>query len=226
MWPHVVGSVQTDLTGVIRLPACPPRRLQPDSTHRARNFQEAIITLTQRGLSLSAAIGLGIALLAGCASTAPKPKFSEEIARVVRLSSPDTVQVNVDAPTGVEILPEDLERLARKVKSKIDSRKVANASGIAGVAYEVDLHLSRYQKGNAFARAMLAGLGQIHVEGKIAVFHMPEHRPAGEFELKKTFAWGGAYGAGTSIEDIENTFADGVAAAVTGQQHEPPEQKP
>jgi hypothetical protein len=46
-----------------------------------------------------------------------------------------------------------------------------------------------------------------------------------EFELKKTFAWGGAYGAGTSIEDIENSFADGVAASVTGQQHEPPKQK-
>jgi hypothetical protein len=135
------------------------------------------------------------------------------------------VQVNVDAPTGVEILPQEQERLAHKIKSKIVSRKAANTRAVAGVTYEVDLHLSRYEKGNAFARAMLPGLGQIHIEGKIAIFRMPEHRPAGEFGLKKTFAWGGAYGAGTSIEDIENTFADGVAAAVTGQRHELPQQK-
>lgn len=184
-----------------------------------------MIALTPRGLAISAAIGLCIALTAGCASTAPKPKFSDGIVSAVQLSSPDTVQVNVDAPTSVEVLPEEQERLAHKIKSKIDSRKAANARAVAGVAYEVDLHLSRYERGNAFARAMLPGLGQIQIEGKIAVFQMPEHRPAGEFELKKTFAWGGAYGAGTSIEDIENTFADGVAAAVTGQQHEPPKRK-
>jgi hypothetical protein len=44
-------------------------------------------------------------------------------------------------------------------------------------------------------------------------------------DLKKTFAWGGAYGAATSIEDIESTFADGVAAAVTGQKEDAKKQK-
>ena len=43
-----------------------------------------------------------------------------------------------------------------------------------------------------------------------------------EFALSKTFAWGGIYGASTTIETIEDTFADGVAATVTGQQQ--PEQ--
>jgi hypothetical protein len=31
--------------------------------------------------------------------------------------------------------------------------------------------------------------------------------------------------AATSIEDIEDTFADGVAAAVTGQKEAPPKRK-
>jgi hypothetical protein len=43
-----------------------------------------------------------------------------------------------------------------------------------------------------------------------------------EFDMQKTFAWGGVYGASTSIEEIEDTFADGVAATVTGQEHTPP----
>jgi hypothetical protein len=65
---------------------------------------------------------------------------------------------------------------------------------------------------------MLAGLGQIHIDGDVGVFSLPDHQKVGDFHLKKTFAWGGIYGGATSIEDIENTFADGVAAAVTGQE--------
>jgi Domain of unknown function (DUF4410) len=100
-----------------------------------------------------------------------------------------------------------------------------NQSSSAVRSYLVVLHLSQYDKGNAFARAMLAGLGQIHIEGKVEVFQMSEQTLVGEFRLSKTFAWGGIYGVSTSIEDIENTFADGVAAAVTGQTEKPAKQK-
>jgi hypothetical protein len=48
---------------------------------------------------------------------------------------------------------------------------------------------------------------------------MPNHVLLEDFDLQKTFAWGGIYGASTSMEQIEDTFADGVAATVTGQQH-------
>jgi len=172
-----------------------------------------------------ACLALGVVLAAGCASTTPRPTFTGDMVSTVRISSPDTVLVKVDISEGVTMLPEEQDRLAHKIKAKIDSSKVTDERDSAGSTFEVALRVSRYDKGNAFARAMLAGLGQMHIEGKVAVFHMPEHRLAGEFELKKTFAWGGAYGAGTSIEEIENTFADGVATAVTGKRLEPPKQK-
>lgn len=163
--------------------------------------------------------------LAGCASTVPTADFAHQIVAGARVSAPDTVKVNVDAADTVKILPIEKERIAEKVAMKIDARKTANAAAGAARVYEVDLRLTRYDKGNAFARAMLAGLGQIHIEGVVSVFEMPGHTPVGEFTLKKTFAWGGVYGAATSIEDIEDTFADGVAAAVTGQKEAPPKQK-
>jgi hypothetical protein len=81
------------------------------------------------------------------------------------------------------------------------------------------------KKGNAFARAMLAGLGQIHIDGEVVIYQMPDHVMVGEFALRKTFAWGGIYGAATSMENIEDTFSDGVAAAVTGQKEQAPKQK-
>lgn len=56
---------------------------------------------------------------------------------------------------------------------------------------------------------MLAGLGQIHIDGDVTMYALPDHSKVGDFHLKKTFAWGGIYGSSTSMEDIETTFADG-----------------
>jgi len=164
-------------------------------------------------------------VLAGCAGTTPKPQFSHQIVAEARIASTDQTSVTVDAPEAVKILPLEKERIAQKIQAKIDSRKTANSSTTTSRVYAVELHLTRYDKGNAFARAMLAGLGQIHIDGKVDVYDMPDHTLVGEFDLKKTFAWGGIYGAATSMEDIETTFADGVAAAVTGQNQEQPKQK-
>ena len=166
-------------------------------------------------------VGLAAIALAGCASTAPKPQFSHEIVSDARVKAGDTTVVKVDAPEDVKILPMEKERMAEKIQQKIDARKSTNVAVGAANSYSVELYLTRYQKGNAFARAMLVGLGQIHIDGKVDVYQMPAHTLVGEFDLKKTFAWGGIYGGVTSMEDIETTFADGVAATVTGQEEKP-----
>jgi hypothetical protein len=176
-------------------------------------------------LPIAAAAAMIIATTAGCASSPPKPTFSHEMVAAAHVGVADVAQVNVDANESVKILSSEKARLAEKIQLKIDQRKLANAGNGAGKTYEVDLHLSRYDKGSAFARAMLAGLGQIHIDGKVDIYQMPDHTLVGEFDLNKTFAWGGIYGAATSIEDIEDTFADGVAATATGQEAAPPKQK-
>jgi hypothetical protein len=176
-------------------------------------------------MPVAAAIIILTAATAGCASTVPKAKFSHELAANSRVGISDVAQVTVDAPDSVKILSSEKARLAEKIQKKIDDRKLANTGYGTGKNYEVDLHLSKYDKGNAFARAMLAGLGQIHINGKVDIYQMPEHTLVGEFDLNKTFAWGGIYGVATSMEDIEDTFADGVAATVTGQEAAPPKQK-
>jgi hypothetical protein len=79
-----------------------------------------------------AALALGIVLAAGCASLTPRPTFTGESVSVIRISSPDMVQVKVDAPDGVTMLPEEQDRLGRTIKSKIDARKAANATDVVG----------------------------------------------------------------------------------------------
>jgi hypothetical protein len=183
------------------------------------------ITARRIRLLATSAVVCAVALTGGCAGTAPKPQFSHEIVSEARVAAADDVQVDVSAASNVAILPQERTRLAQKIKLRIDAKKLSNPHTGEPRTYEVDLLLSRYEKGSAFARAMLAGLGQIHINGVARVYQMPEHNLVAEFDLAKTFAWGGVYGASTSIEDVENAFADGVAAAITDQQAQRPKQK-
>jgi Domain of unknown function (DUF4410) len=162
--------------------------------------------------------------LYGCAGTAPKPDFTHPIAAETRVGAADQTVVSVDAAEGVKILPRERDRIAQTIQQKIDVRKITNPGAGASRSFAVTLRLTQYEKGNAFARAMLAGVGQIHIDGTVQIYEMPDHNLVGEFQLSKTFAWGGIYGAATSIEDIEGTFADAVAATVTGQNEKPAKQ--
>lgn len=162
-------------------------------------------------------ISMLLAFAVGCASTVPKPQFSKEIAPDSCIAAQDQTRVRVESGKDVLMIDAEKLRLAEKVKLKIDAFKVAKDRGGSGKSYDVDLVITRYDKGNAFARAMLAGLGQIHVDGEVSVYEQPDRNLVGQFTISKTFAWGGIYGASTSIEDIETTFAEGVAAALTGK---------
>lgn len=155
-----------------------------------------------------------------CASTVPKPEFSKPMAPESKITSIDEVKVQVEAGKKVSITESEKLRVAEKIKQKIDLRKIKNSSNSTAKTYEIVLVITKYEKGNAFARAMLAGLGQIHINGDVEVFKIPGRVLLSNFSIKKTFAWGGIYGGSTHMEDIEAIFADGVAATLTGQSEE------
>jgi hypothetical protein len=195
-------------------------------SHTAVGFtvgkESAMQTTRARRLWL---VGICSALLAGCAGTPPAPKFSHSMVSDSRVAAPDTAEVTIELAEHIEVLPSDRDRVTQKIKARIDARKLTNAASTEPRSFQVVLRVTRYEKGNRFARAMLAGLGQIHLEGTISVYQMPGHTLLEEFDMQKTFAWGGVYGASTSMEEIEDTFADGVAATVTGQDHPVPKAK-
>ena len=161
-----------------------------------------------------AAIGAGL-LLSGCATTSPGAAFRQALPKDQRLDANDTVDVKVEAGEGVFIDEYEKQRLARNILGKIDMQKSQNPDSSGKREYEIAVLLTRYEKGNAFARFMLVGLGQIHIDAKASVFVLPERTKVSEFDIDKTFAWGGIYGGLTAIEDVEHGFAEGVAHAVT-----------
>ena len=155
-------------------------------------------------------------LLTACAGSAPKANFVRPLAEDSVVDANDKVAVVVAASPGVVIQIAEKERLSAIVSQKITEKKAGNAAGSDESAYRVEIDLTRYDKGNALARAMLAGLGQIHIEGRVTLLHAGSGEQLSVFHLKKSFAWGGVYGGVTGIEDVEPAFAAGIAAAVTG----------
>jgi len=157
---------------------------------------------------------------AGCASTTPKAHFTQEITATAFIKATDKVQTTVTALPSLNILDVERTRITQRIDQQIALRKATNpGSQTRDVAVEV--LITRYDKGSAFGRAMIAGLGQIHLDATVNLFTQPEHTQFGAFDIKKTFAWGGIYGASVTMEDIEATFADGLAAAVTGTKEAP-----
>jgi hypothetical protein len=69
---------------------------------------------------------------------------------------------------------------------------------------------------------MLAGLGQMRIAADVTLEDRARGVSLGTYDVSKTFAWGGVYGAATKLADIEEGFADAVVAVVLGDTPEPP----
>ena len=158
-----------------------------------------------------------LSLLWGCAGSAAKPKFTGTVETHKTLDGNDIATINVQAADGVSMLGVDTQRLKEQIQLEMANKQALNASAGEADSYDVNVVMTKYDKGNAFARAMLAGLGQIHIEAMITVVSSSSGDTMSEFTVEKTFAWGGIYGGATRIEDVEPAFAEGVAAGVTGQ---------
>lgn len=169
--------------------------------------------IAKRFLVLSGAL-----VLAGCATTAPKARFTQALPAGSQIRLEDSVKVAVTAAPDVSVLPYEEQRLAEEIGAKIAQDQKMSAPAGHPRAYDIEVELTRYEKGSAFARAVLAGLGQIHIDGRVTVYLLPAHTRVGEFTVNKTFAWGGLYGGTTSMPTVEQGFAEGIAAAVTRRE--------
>ena len=134
------------------------------------------------------------------------------------LDADDLIHVRVSSPAATKMVELDRTRLAEMITSGLDERRARNPANGEIRDATASVGITRDERGNAFARAMLAGLGQIHSDGTATATDANGGSPIAEFTIAMTFAWGGIYGGSTRIEDIEPAFADGVAPALTGQQ--------
>jgi Domain of unknown function (DUF4410) len=110
----------------------------------------------------------------------------------------------------------DLDRISRRVEEELAAaypdRMTARGAPPPPGEVNVKMVFTEYDKGNAFARFMLAGLGQIRVGANVLLIEPASNRIVGEFQVSKDFAFGGLYGGTTRVEDVEDGFARSVVA--------------
>ncbi len=167
-----------------------------------------------------AVVAAGI-LQSGCATNVPKAEMSKDVVSAYKIDADDQPTIKVSTAEGVSATEDEIAHFRNLVADKLNARRTSNVANGDSKNCEVDITVTRFEKGSKFARAMLAGLGQIHLDANIVVVPTGGGDKLDAFKMSKTFAWGGIYGASENIEDIELPFADGIAAALTGQPTEP-----
>jgi hypothetical protein len=154
--------------------------------------------------------------LAGCAGSASTPMLSGPPLSTFNAATVPIGPVSAEAAPGVAMAPSDLDRIAQLVQSDLyaayPTRLVPAGATATPGEVKVDMTFITYDEGNAFARAMLAGLGQIHIAANVRLIDAMSGNVTASYDVEKTFAWGGLYGASTSIEDVEKGFAASVVA--------------
>ena len=162
-----------------------------------------------------------ILLFSGCAAPLFTPLQTPPAGYAA--STYDYLAVEVTGEPGIEVLPADKGQLTQAI---IGQAKIAALGAFKGFnpaepgpkTLELNVVMTRFDKGNAFARLMLAGLGQIHVDALVTVKDKDTGAILGKYEVKRTFAGGGLIGAGTGVDNIEVTFAQGVIAGVADKK--------
>lgn len=156
--------------------------------------------------------------LAGCSTSSPTARYRDPAMAAIRLDADDLALVVLAKAADVSMTELEMRRLRESVQSAIVARKVHNAADGLVRRYRLELTIGRYEKGSAAARAMFpGGVGQIHIDAAAVLVELGDaERRVSQFDLNKTFAWGGPVGAVTPMTEVEYGFAAGCAEAIAG----------
>lgn len=124
-------------------------------------------------------------------------------------------KVAVDA--SCEMPPADLAFLQTDIQEKVKAVLSGNENGRD--AYKIEVTITKYDKGNAFARFMLIGLGQMYLYGTVEITQGNPPVVIREGEFKKNYCVGGiAGGMATMQKDVLPKVGKAIADAIQTQQ--------
>lgn len=187
--------------------------------------------LLQQWRAILLVVGWAVLTLAatGCAETIAtvRPAQSAQSSQALpALGEYQNLKLLVTTAQNVSIYSIELRRITSRVIEAIWTVEpdrfatiITKASDVSpSNTLHVTVQLTRYDKGSAKARALHAGLGQIHIEATVLIKDQKSGEMLGEYEVSKTFAWGGVYGASTFVDDVEAGFAKGVASLLLSRK--------
>ncbi|UJP05906.1 MAG: DUF4410 domain-containing protein [Nitrosomonas sp.] len=164
-----------------------------------------------------------ITLISGCASTGGSYKPIGSPLTNERGAKFSELLINVQSGSDVSLNQESIDRMTKQIIENIKADTSNRFSKINGespstTTLEASIIITKYEEGNAFARAMLAGLGQMHIDADVTLYDHASKDKLTQYEVNKTFAWGGVYGGITTIKDVEIGFSKAIADSILGKE--------
>ena len=162
-----------------------------------------------------------ITLMAGCASTGGSHKLVTAPMSSTQAGKYTALMVSVQAAPNVALSQSDSFRMTKLIVEDVKSDASNRFKGINplvpnSTTLEASVVIKRYDEGDAFYRLMLMGLGQIHIDAEVALVDSATKNKLAQYEVTKTFAWGGYFGALIGIKDVEVGFCKAVADSILG----------
>jgi len=161
-----------------------------------------------------AALALLCVGLSACGSSVARPDV------VTALADPNqklaVVTVSCTAGPDVKMDPGTLERIKTGLLYELEHAKPTSLMATANPdarPISLKVNFTAYDEGNAAARMMLMGLGQMHIDGDIEIADASGNT-IGVYKIAKQFALGGIVGGTTSITDVEGGFENSVVELV------------
>lgn len=172
-----------------------------------------------------------VGFVTACAHSAPDPVVRDPLTPEANLSSFTHLLITSQTMPGVGIPDAERQNVVAMVRREITERAPGRfalvdesaarspaipADAAVNVPKTLHMHIvfTRYDEGNAFARFMLAGLGQIHVATDVTLKDQGADTVLGRYDVSKQFAFGGIYGGSTTVQDVEKGLAAGIAEIV------------
>ncbi len=158
----------------------------------------------------------------GCAGSPAASRALVELPEDVSLSSFTSLQVEVESRKALALDSSVESRISELIYAKFKERDSNWFEEVPAAEDDPDtlvlsVRITKYEAGDPVARALQgAGYGQAHINAIVTIRGKLQSDILAKYSVKKTFAWGGVYGASTTIEDIEHGFAEAIVDLVLG----------
>lgn len=123
----------------------------------------------------------------------------------------------VSVKANCEVPPVELSYLGQDIQQKVNSVLIGRQD-VTDV-YKIEILITKYDEGNAFARFMLIGLGQMHLHGTVEIKQGDPPVVIRTGEFKKRYCVGGFVGGMARMQtDVLPEVGNAIAEAIKEQQ--------
>jgi hypothetical protein len=149
-------------------------------------------------------------MLVGCAATQP---VTWSKTAPMDLSKGTTVKVDASC----EMPDADITFLKSDIQKKVSEVLAGNPD--LPDAYRINVTITKYEEGSAFARFMLIGLGQMYLYGTVDITQGTPPVVIRQGDFKKNYCVGGVMGASATMQkDVLPKVGEAIAKAIQEEQ--------